>query len=455
MTTLFDKLPFTKQTWFIYIRYLMRHYLDDDCSQKASSLTYTTLLSLVPIITVMLVLFSVVPAMSGVREQLQDVIYDNLLPTSGENIRTYLDSFAKKSSNLGLIGVAGVFITTIMTLLTIEGAFNKIWRVQENSSLLNSVLRYWAMITLAPIVLGVAFGASSAITGLSFLNQRVMGYGIDWAIWAQIISFIIMTAGFVGMYWFVPKTQVPIKNALIAGVVVAILFETLKTLFGTIISNFTSYEAIYGAFAIIPVFLMWLYLSWNIILLGVEISYTLTTFRVHHTQSRHAFLSILQMLYLTYECHQQGKTVSEQALKATLSPQEIPHLKSHISQLISHKLITATQNHEYVLSTDLDTINLWQLYRDMPYRLPFYDELTPALSDKPWLDKLYARLNQAERHTQDELDISLKRLFSNSPDIQHILPVPPTDKTPQPDPSKNWLKKSASFLKKQLKRKII
>lgn len=121
------KLPFVKHPWFIYLNYLARHFIDDECSQKSASLTYTTLLSLVPIITVMLVLFSVVPAMAGIREQLQELIYNNLLPTSGETIRTHLDSFAQKSSNLGIIGVAGVFITTIMTLLTIEEAFNKIW----------------------------------------------------------------------------------------------------------------------------------------------------------------------------------------------------------------------------------------------------------------------------------------------------------------------------------------
>lgn len=450
MSKLLDKLPFAKHAWFGYIRYLIRHYLDDECTQKSASLTYTTLLSLVPIITVVIVLFSVVPAMSEMREQLQDMIYDNLLPTSSESIRTHLESFAEKSSNLGLIGVAGVFVTTIMTLLTIEGAFNKIWRVEERSGFLNSVLRYWTMITLAPIVLGVAFVASSAITGLSLFNQKFMGYGIDWAIWAKIVSFMVMTAGFVGMYWFVPKTQVPIKNALIAGVVTAVLFETLKTLFGTIVSNFTSYEAIYGAFAIIPVFLMWLYLSWNIILLGVEISYTLTIFESQHAPSQHAFLSILQMLRLTYERHQEGKTVSEQELRATLSQDELTHWSAYINKLTQHKLIRATQDHQYVLSIDLETISLWQLYRSLPYRLPFGDEMHPAGEhDALWLDKLHTRLSKTEQLTQNELDVSLKQLFGNTPDV--MPEPPPADPVPTPTtnshPLKSWLHQSTSFFK--------
>lgn len=164
----FSKLTFSRQPWFLYLRLLFRHFLDDDCQQKASSLTYTTLLSLVPILTVIIVVFSVVPALADVRETLQNAIYDNLLPMSKATISEHIENFTQKSSNLGLIGIVGLFVTTIMTLLTIEEAFNKIWRVKERSSIVSSVVRYWMMITLAPIVLGLAFGASGAIKGFSF-----------------------------------------------------------------------------------------------------------------------------------------------------------------------------------------------------------------------------------------------------------------------------------------------
>lgn len=415
-----EKLPFTKHPWFAYLSYLVRHFIEYDCPQKSASLTYTTLLSLVPIITVMLVVFSVVPAMADVREHLQELIYRNILPTSGEAIRTHLEGFAQKSSNLGIIGVAGVFVTTIMTLITIETAFNKIWRVQETTSFLTGFLRYWTMITLAPIVLGVAFGASSAISGLSFLNQQFMGYGIDWAIWAQIVSFVIMTAGFVGMYWFVPKTQVPIKHAVIAGVVVAVLFETLKTVFGTVIANFTSYEAIYGAFAVIPVFLMWIYLSWNVILLGVEISYTLTIFDGKDVAVRHAMLSLLDMLNLVYKNYQTGKTTSQAELRAVLGRKELPKWSIYISELVSRELITPTKDNEYVLRTDLDTISLWEFYKSLPYPLPIKDELDKLKKTDydPWFEKLSDELIGIENRVKDELSMSLGSLFNTTPLLQ-------------------------------------
>lgn len=445
MTSLLDKLPFAHQTWFMYVRSLITHFMEDDCQQKAASLTYTTLLSLVPIITVILVVFSIVPALAEMREQVQNAIYNNLLPTSQASISNYINGFAEKSSNLGLIGVLGVFVTTIMTLVTIEEAFNKIWRVQERFSLLASVLRYWTMITLTPVVLGVAFGASSAISGLSLLNQQVAGYGIDWAIWARIISVVVMTAGFIGMYWFIPRVQVPIKNAVIAGVVVAILFETLKQIFGVVMGNFTSYEAIYGAFAALPVFLLWIYLSWNVILLGVEISYTLTIFDPKKSPSQHAMLSILQMLSLIYDRHQQGKTVSEHELRAVLSQKELPKWSSYIHELVERELIIPTKDSEYILRTDLDTVNLWQFYKKLPYPLPLSSQLI-SQTNEPWVTRLATHLARIEKTTEQELNMTLGGLFKNTPTQE---PPPPSPKKDSPTTKVVELfKKSKELLKK-------
>ncbi|EEK10694.1 ribonuclease BN-like family protein, partial [Streptococcus salivarius SK126] len=181
-------------------------------------LTYTTLLSIVPILTVLLMILSSIPALESVREQISDLIYSNLLPQSGLQVSQYLNDFAEKSSNLTAIGAMALFVTSIMTLTTIERAFNQIWRVEDRSGGVKSIVRYWTIITLGPLVLGTAFIVSSTVQSLSFLNQQIGGYGIDWNFWIQLVSFAITIAGFIGMYWFIPKAKVPLKNAAIAGV---------------------------------------------------------------------------------------------------------------------------------------------------------------------------------------------------------------------------------------------
>ncbi|MGP4847523.1 YihY family inner membrane protein, partial [Marinobacter sp. 1Y8] len=146
MEKLSQKLPFLQQRWFQFLRFLTRHFFEDNCQQKAASLTYTTMLSIVPVLTVLLMILSSVPALASVRAQIYDVIYSNLLPQSSMQVSEYINSFAEKSSNLTIIGAMILFFTTIMTLTTIERAFNQIWRVEDRSGGIKSMLRYWTIV---------------------------------------------------------------------------------------------------------------------------------------------------------------------------------------------------------------------------------------------------------------------------------------------------------------------
>ena len=157
--------------------------------------------------------------------------------------------------------------------------------------------------------------------------------------------------------------------------IVAIVFESLKAIFGTVMSNFTSYEAVYGAFAALPIFLLWIYLSWNIILLGVEISYTLTIFATDEVYPRHPLLSLLDMLNLVYSRHKEGETVSEQELRSVLGRKELPKWYTYLGYLQDSNLITNTEEGAYSLKQDLSQMTLWDFYKTLPSPLPIKDEL--------------------------------------------------------------------------------
>jgi len=218
------------------------------------------------------------------------------------------------------------------------------------------------------------------------------------------------------MYWFIPKARVPIKSAAIAGVFVAIVFELMKHLFGTVMANFTSYEAIYGAFAALPIFLLWIYLSWNLILLGVEISYTLTIFETEEVYPRHPLLSLLDMLNLIYTHHLNGEAVSEQALRNVLGRKELPKWYTYINYLQDSNLITMTDDDDYVLKRDLSRMTLWDFYRTLPYPLPIKDELDEMKSEaqKPWLSLLVKRFEKTEAYAKQQLHLPLNAIFANS-----------------------------------------
>ena len=116
-------MPFMQNHWVKFLIYLVKNFLNDNCTQKSASLTYTTLLSIVPVLTLVLVILSSVPQLTGAKESIQQMIYSNLLPSSGFQVTQYFNDFAEKSSNLTVIGLGALFVTTVMTLITIEANF--------------------------------------------------------------------------------------------------------------------------------------------------------------------------------------------------------------------------------------------------------------------------------------------------------------------------------------------
>jgi len=267
------KLPFYNQTWFQFVLFVLRRFEADRCREMSGSLTYTTLFAVVPMLTVFLVIISSIKALEPARQQLQQLIYSNFLPKTTIAFDKALSAFTDKSSNLTIIGVLFLFFTTVMMLTSIETVFNRIWRVKETRGGILGFMRYWTIISLGPILLGSAFVISSTLASLNVLSNNFAGYELDGAFVLWSISFALTVLGFFILYWTIPNRNVPIKAAFISGIFASVIFELLKNLFGNIMTNFTSYQIIYGAFAAIPIFLLWVFLTWNIILLGVEISY--------------------------------------------------------------------------------------------------------------------------------------------------------------------------------------
>ncbi len=417
---LLEKLPVTQQRWFLFCIFLVRNFIKDDCQQKAGSLTYTTMLSIVPIVTVLLVMLSSIPALASAKLQIQHLIYSNLLPSSSFQVSQYINEFAEKSSNLTAIGVIILFFTTIMTLSTIEQAFNQIWRVDKRQGGLKNIAHYWMIITLGPLVLGTTFIISSTIQSLSFLNHKIAGYGIDWAFWVQLGSFLTMTFGFIAMYWFIPRCKVRLLYAVIAGVLVSVTFEILKQTFGFVMSNFTSYQSIYGAFAALPIFLLWIYLSWNLILLGVEISYSLTIFETKDVSPRHTLLSIMQMLYVVYYHHQHGETVSEEKLRQVLSRNDMPNWYQYISYLQDNNLITSTDDGNYTLKRPLTGYTFWDFYQHLPYPLPHNHDLLYNHRFEPWLQTWLQQLADTDILLKQKFSVPMSDIFDNTILIKQI-----------------------------------
>ena len=411
----FKKLPFYDKKWFQFVLFVIRRFEADRCREQAGSLTYTTLFAVVPMLTVFLVIISSIKALEPARQQLQQLIYSNFLPKTTIAFDKALNAFTDKSSNLTVIGILFLFITTVMMLTSIETVFNRIWRVTETRGGILGFMRYWTIISLGPILLGSAFVISSTMASLNVLNNNFAGYELDGEFILWLISFGLTILGFFILNWTIPNRNVPLKAALIAGLFSAIVFELLKNLFGFVMSNFTSYELIYGAFAAIPIFLLWIFLSWNIVLLGVEISYALTAFDADASRDRkrHPVIMLLDLLELFYQKQKVGLSVSESEALEVLGRDEIGRWPSYVKLLEKQNLITRTDTNNFVLARNLAQIDFWTFYSQLPYPLPHRKDIGNIHADDEWMEKIGPALIESDDYLAAKLAIPLSTILES------------------------------------------
>jgi membrane protein len=265
-----------------FLRYVTVRLQDDRCTQMAASLTFTTLLSLVPLITIALTLFSAFPVFSDYSAHIKEFILTNLVPETGGRIITrYMEQFAESASRLTAVGIVFLAVTAMLLMLTIDNAFNMIWRVSHPRSLVQRVLVYWAVLTLAPLLVGGSLSLTSWLVGFSAeYAQQVPAISMDAL---KLIPLMMTTAAFTLLFRVVPNRFVPMRHAIIGGLIAAIAFESMNRAFAFYISHFPTYKLVYGAFASVPIFLMWVYFSWLTVLFGAIVTASLSHWRSTHS----------------------------------------------------------------------------------------------------------------------------------------------------------------------------
>ncbi len=418
---MFDKLKASgilDQKWIQFIRFVLYRFEADRCRESAGSLTYTTLFAIVPMLTVFLVIVSSIKALEPARQQMQTWIYSNFLPKTSIAFDKALNAFTENSSNLTIIGILFLFFTTVMMLSSIELAFNRIWRVRQARGGIVGFMRYWTIISLGPIILGTAFVLSSTVASMNLLSNTVAGYQFDFAYVLLFISFALTCLGFSLLYWTIPNRSVPIKSAVIAGVFSGVVFELLKNLFGFIMSNFTSYQLVYGAFAALPIFLLWIYTSWLVVLLGVQISYAITAFHSDKTTKRHPILMLLDVLELFHQKQKRGGTVSDREAMNILGRGEIGKWPYFIELLEKQNLITRTDSNEYVLIRNLEQVDLWQFVKNLPYALPHRSELNGSTPNDHVMQVVGSTLAESDAYLAQKLAIPLATIFDSKTTLE-------------------------------------
>lgn len=348
--------------WFV-----IRRFSEERVPQAAASMTFTTLLALVPVLTVMVAVASIFPVFDRWSDSFVSFVNQTIVPQGADMVFDYIDAFRDQANRLTAIGSVMLVVTSLMLIRTIDNAFNRIWRVNTQRPWMMQFLVYWALLTFGPLSLGV---------GISFMvgsvQDSVLSSGAQQ--WADALKtaarLAFMTVLLWGLYRFVPNRFVPARQAFVGALITAFCLETARFLFTWYMGNFDGYRSIYGAFAAVPFFLLWLNLLWTLVLGGAVLTSSLSYWQGEAFRrgfdSRGRFDDVLKILLLLDAAQKEGKALP------------VPEFRRHINMGYDElgELLEKLARYGYiysgrqgwVLKTGADSIELSELFKLFVYR---------------------------------------------------------------------------------------
>lgn len=322
------------------IRFAARRLDEERLPQVAGSLTFTSVLALVPILTIALAIFTTFPLFNTFRASLEAYFVQNLMPKGIANtILGYLTQFSSKATRLSAVGAVALIVTAVMMMLMIDRVFNQIWRVKTKRPIMQRILIYWAIVTLGPLLIG----ASMTLTSYLFTatNGAVRNIPFFGGVLYSSISILLTTVAFTSLYIVVPNRFVEWRDALCGGLLAAIAFEVVKRLFAIFVVKVPTYTVVYGAVAAFPIFLVWIYLGWLITLGGAVVTAALPIVKYerwwHVPQPGSAFVDAMALLAVLHE----ARTVGARATVDTRQFREKTRLGFDESEILLGKMLDA------------------------------------------------------------------------------------------------------------------
>lgn len=396
-------------------QYALQRASEKRLPQIAASLTYTTVLALVPMLAVILSLFTAFPLFAEFKVALENFLTTSLMPAAVSNtVMDYLNQFAAKASGLTAIGSAFLVVVSVMLIMTIDGVLNDIWSVEQRRPLRQRMLVYWAIVSLGPILAGASLWTTTLLTQQSMGLVGEMPAGLHLLL--SVVPVLITGLSFAALFVYVPNRQVYWGDALVGGMGTAIVLTVMKEGFALYISHFPSYTIIYGAFATLPIFLLWIYLSWLAILLGATVAATLPALRMRRWADKRQpgaaivdAITIMRLLRSAQGSLQPGRSSRFLSAHLRLNPDELNHI---LSTLRSLGWAVPTQDKDkgsdqWVLACELEQAKLARLIDHL-----LIDRAQPGLQSLP------ALLSSIAAVLTSEPDLSVHQLLERNTEQQ-------------------------------------
>jgi len=347
---------------------MVRRFREERALQTSGSLTFTTLLSLAPLLAVVLAIASAFPAFEKGLADFQAFVLQNALPEA-PGVKRFVEqmsTFTHNAGRLTAIGLSAFAVTAVMLMLTVDNTINRIFRVQRRRTVLQNVLMYWAVLTLGPVLVGASLTITSYVVGAS------LGYlhpDDPVSLMLRALPFVLTCTALILVYGIVPARRVEWKHAIAGGIAAGVAFELAKRGFAFYLTHVPTFRLVYGAFATIPVFLLWVYVSWVVVICGAIVTAMLPGWRGKSDHDRapgEQFADAVGALAMLARAHAEGRLVKLNAIAHEL--RILPYrVEQVLEKAATLRWAARVGKDRWVLSRDADAVTLDSVYRAFVY----------------------------------------------------------------------------------------
>jgi membrane protein len=353
--------------------FLWQRFLDDKCFETAGALSYTTLVSLVPLTVAVLAMFAAFPMFEDARDTLINFVFSNFVPAAGETVQKALLDFASNARKLTGISILVMLFSAVSMMNSIEDRLNRIWQVRHHRPWGPRLLLYWAALTLGPILVVGGIAVTSYVAAVPMFRDASEQLGIIQEL-LRAMPFVVTFFTLWLMYTTIPNRRVNKKHTAIGALLGALLFEVARWIFTHYVRNAQNYQQIYGALAIIPLLLLWIYLSWVIVILCASVAAAVSAFEYQAPSDAmpegSEFLGLLVVLRHFIEAQRAGRTVDPAGIRAAEPYLRSVSIMAYFDDLSRADLIHRSETGGWVMTRSLDSTDLLRVYRHSGYQLP-------------------------------------------------------------------------------------
>jgi membrane protein len=352
----------------VFWYWVVREFFRQKCTARASSLSLTSLLAVVPMIVVLVTVLSMIPSFTKLEGKVQDFIFHNFVPSTGNSIGGYIEQITSSRVGLPVMAVVFLFVVSVMMMMSLESALNDIWKTNQKRSIGAAFLLYWGCLTLGPVLLGTGLIVSSYIASLHWVSDISLNGP------ARLLSalpFIFNLCAFTFVYKVIPYAKVNLFHAFLGALFATVVFELAKMIFTLYVTNVPTYEIVYGALAVIPLFIIWVFVSWQIFLLGAIVVNGLYLSQAKRdTYKVNDFMLAIKVIHHLTEAQKTGNVYTLKHLMKCEKYVSVNAFKKVLNRLSEVKLVFGTFTDEYILNFDPNSLTMLELYNTLEFYFP-------------------------------------------------------------------------------------